>query len=56
MEHIIANFGLKQAYIELFRGKNAVFTKEIWREQKDILFRGTSGIPQLNKVRKGLTG
>ena len=46
----------KQAYIEFFEGKTTIFLFYIGREQNDISFGGTSGIPRQNKIRKGLTG
>jgi len=41
---------LKQAYIEYFGAKRAVFLRTLWREQRDILFRVTSGTPRLNRL------
>jgi len=48
---------LKQVNIELFRGKNDVFTWEVWREHKDILSRAIFGISPIRlRLRLGAWG
>jgi len=41
---------LEQAYVEFFGAKKAVFARTLWRERSGILFRATSGTPQVKQA------